>query len=88
MLEDWEKKFPSKNYGRFLCSPRHMPSDDIEIEAKKKVDKMGGKNPGPSNYHSETAWKNKSDMLSSKKYSVSKDKPPSVLFDVAYNHFT
>lgn len=54
---NWEKNFPSKNNGRFLLSHRHMMSDVIEIEAKKKTEKLGGKNPGPSSHHSETAWK-------------------------------
>ena len=52
---DWNKNFPSANYGKFLRTERYMLSDDIEIEAKKKV-KMGGKNPGPASHHNEKSW--------------------------------
>ena len=88
LTQDWEKKFPSKNYGRFLLSPRDMLSDDIEKEAKKKTEKLGGKNPGPSSHHSETAWRKQSQLPAAFKYSQSRDQPPSSLFDTAYNHHT
>ena len=50
---DWNKNFPSRNYGRFLTAKRYMMSEQIENEAKKKVNYHSGKNPGPANYEIE-----------------------------------
>jgi hypothetical protein len=46
----WDKKFPTRNYGRFFTTKRYLGSEDIANEAKKKVVKYNGKNPGPANY--------------------------------------
>ena len=52
----WDKIFPSKGYGKFLKKARYLLSHDIENEAKKKVQKYNGKNPGPSNYDNDKKW--------------------------------
>ena len=53
---DWNKNFPSRNYGKFLTAKRYMMSEQIANEAKKKVEYIQGKNPGPANYLVEKQW--------------------------------
>ena len=50
---NWDKNFPTRNYGRFFTNKRYMLSEDIENAAKKKVSYLNGKNPGPANYEAD-----------------------------------
>lgn len=50
---NWDKNFPSRNYGKFFKQTRYMLSEDIENAAKKKITYHNGKNPGPANYEVE-----------------------------------
>ena len=74
MTKNWQKNFHSPNYGKFFTAKRYGRADEIELEAKKKVNVLGGKNPGPANYLVEKQWIKKSNHLEGESHKIMQDK--------------